>query len=92
MPQNAALCGNGLSPSQTTAAFLLQSNSVQENCRLLSCVHYDNKDHCSNAVASPVDAVGLHKWPSHSVHFEHAQSAAAWRLNQERSKVTVRSP
>ena len=48
----------------------------------------------SNAVASPVDAVGSHRAPSDGVHFEHAQNKRRRSLGVliEHRGVAVRSP
>ena len=58
---------------------------------------YERKHHRSNAVASPLDAVGSHRTPSDGAHFEHTQnkhrrSAFARRPNRAQRghrKVTI---
>ena len=56
-----------------------------EKCRTPRCAQYERKHHRSNAVASPLDAVGSHRTPSDGAHFEHTQ-------NKHRRSVFARRP
>ena len=68
-----------------------------KKCRTPRCAQYERKHHRSNAVASPLDAVGSHRTPSDGAHFEHTQnkhrrSAFARRPNRAQRghrKVTI---
>ena len=68
-----------------------------KKCRTPRCAQYERMHHHSNAVASPLDAVGSHRTPSDGAHFEHTQnkhrhSAFAGRPNRAQRghrKVTI---
>ena len=45
-----------------------------KKCRTPRCAQYERKHHRSNAVASPLDAVGSHRTPSDGAQFEHTQN------------------
>ena len=62
------------------------SLSHQRRCRSPSCEQYKGKHLCSNAVASPVDAVGSHRTPLDSAQFEHAQNKRCGSVLTGRSK------
>ena len=56
-----------------------------KKCRTPRCAQYERMHHRSNAVASPLDAVGSHRTPSDGAHFEHTQ-------NKHRRSVFARRP
>ena len=69
-----ALRAISLNPCHTRAAFSRRFHGVLEKCGTPRCAQYDRKHRRSNAVASPLDAVGSHRTPSDGAHFEHAKN------------------
>ena len=86
---------NKLNSCHIRAVFSRRSLGVKEKCRSPRCVQYDHKHLRSNAVVSPVNAVGSQRTPTDDALFEHAlkkhSDVAVWSP-YDRHSHAIRSP